>query len=359
MRELCWPPENRRKGAARICRMRLSIAMTVYNGGRYLPEQLESIARQCRAPDELVISYDRSTDDTLEIIERFSSRVPFPVRIHVNENRVGIGKGFEQAIGLCSGEIIFLSDCDDVWYANKLQRIEEMFSTSPAVGIVFSDADLVRQDLTPIGRSLHESFGCRHTDKLLLKAGAEAVTALLPKRFAMFGNTMAFRARFTQYFLPMPDVSAMFSMGFHDIWIAVIIANVADVAITPERLLAYRQHEAQSGGSAIRASLGERLQRVFQPPNLPVDVARLLCARLMAANEQIGLLAGGGLSIVSAWSNHLSARAGLPSRRSSRLPIVWRELITGRYHRFSNGMLAATKDLLAASKHHSMGTCEV
>jgi glycosyltransferase involved in cell wall biosynthesis len=339
--------------------MRISVAMAVYNGARYLAEQLDSIAQQSRAPDELVISDNGSTDETIKIVETFASSAPFPVRLHVNEANLGIGKNFEQAIRLCTGEVICLSDCDDVWYPNKLQRIEEVFSASPSVGIVFSDADLVRQDLTPVGYSLHQSFRCGHTEKVPLKGGAEAVRVLLPKRFAMFGNTMAFRARFKQSFLPMPEIGPMFSMGFHDIWIAVIIASIADLAIVPERLLAYRQHDRQSGGSPLRASLRKRLRRVFQPFDpAPVDVARLLCQRLKAANTNDGL-ADAGLSIVSAWSHHLSARAGLPSQISSRLPIVWRELITGRYRRFSNGMLTATKDLLLARKHRSTEACEV
>jgi glycosyltransferase involved in cell wall biosynthesis len=339
-------------------KMRLSVAMAVYNGARYLAEQLDSIARQSRAPDELVISDNHSTDGTTKIVEAFASSAPFPVRLHVNEANLGISKNFEQAIRLCSGEVICLSDCDDIWYANKLQRIEEVFSAAPSVGIVFSDADLVHQDLTPIGYSLHQSFRYGRTKKLLLKGGAEAVRVLLAKRFPMFGNTMAFRARFEQSFLPMPEIGAMFSMGFHDIWIAVIIASIADLAIVPERLVAYRQHDRQSGGSPLRASLRKRLRRAFQPFNpAPTDVARLLCQRLIQANTHDDL-AGAGLSIVSAWSHHLSARAELPIRRSSRLPLVWRELITGRYHRFSSGLLTATKDLLVARKHCFMGACE-
>src|ERR1039458_10236882 len=85
--------------------LRLSVAMAVYNGARYLAEQLDSIARQSRAPDELVISDNHSTDGTTKIVEAFASSAPFPVRLHVNEANLGISKNFEQAIRLCSGEV--------------------------------------------------------------------------------------------------------------------------------------------------------------------------------------------------------------------------------------------------------------
>ena len=96
--------------------MNLSIALATYNGAVYLKEQLESIAAQTRTPDELVISDDQSTDDTLRVIEEFAATAGFPVRLSVNEANLGIAKNFEKAISLCRGDLIFLSDQDDVWH---------------------------------------------------------------------------------------------------------------------------------------------------------------------------------------------------------------------------------------------------
>ncbi|MBC7931137.1 MAG: glycosyltransferase, partial [Rubrivivax sp.] len=96
-------------------RTRLSIAMCTYDGGRYLAEQLASIAAQTRAPDELVVCDDRSRDETTSIVRRFAETAPFPVRLYVNEQNLGSTRNFEKAIGLCEGELIALSDQDDVW----------------------------------------------------------------------------------------------------------------------------------------------------------------------------------------------------------------------------------------------------
>src|ERR1022692_1712085 len=90
----------------------ISLAMAVYNGERFIGEQLESLARQERLPDELVISDDGSSDRTVEIVRDFAARVPFPVRLLIHDQNVGCTKNYERAIRECSGEVIFLCDCD-------------------------------------------------------------------------------------------------------------------------------------------------------------------------------------------------------------------------------------------------------
>src|SRR5258708_3955131 len=102
-------------------RSRISVAMCSYNGARFLREQLESIATQTRLPDELIIFDDRSTDETIEIIDAFVKHARFPVRVEISESTRGATKNFEKAIALCQHEIITLADQDDVWHPNKLE----------------------------------------------------------------------------------------------------------------------------------------------------------------------------------------------------------------------------------------------
>jgi glycosyltransferase involved in cell wall biosynthesis len=100
--------------------LRLSIALATYNGEPYLAEQLESFATQRRRPDELVVCDDASTDATAAIVERFSYAAPFAVRLEVNATRLGCAGNFARALSLCTGDVLFLSDQDDVWLADKL-----------------------------------------------------------------------------------------------------------------------------------------------------------------------------------------------------------------------------------------------
>src|SRR3954454_19649281 len=116
--------------------MRNSVALAVWNGERFIAEQLESIAEQSRPPDELVISDDGSSDDTVEIARRFARRAPFDVVIMPNQERIGHSDNFFRAMKACTGDLIALCDCDDVWHPDKLARCERPLQLDPSVSLV-------------------------------------------------------------------------------------------------------------------------------------------------------------------------------------------------------------------------------
>src|SRR5688500_1720476 len=138
--------------------MRSSIALASYNGERYIGGQLDSIARQTRVPGELVIFDDASTDATPRIVQDFARRAHFPVRLYQNPDRLGSTRNFENAIRACNGDVIFLCDQDDVWYPEKIACIEERFINKHEVGAVFTDEDVVDENLCPYGGRLCKSF---------------------------------------------------------------------------------------------------------------------------------------------------------------------------------------------------------
>src|SRR5438045_2698326 len=98
--------------------MKISVALCTFNGQAFINDQLTSIVTQTRAVDEIIISDDNSSDTTTEIIGRFSEKYSC---IILEENKTNIGpiRNFEKAIAACTGDIIFLSDQDDVWDQNK------------------------------------------------------------------------------------------------------------------------------------------------------------------------------------------------------------------------------------------------
>src|SRR5271168_2200141 len=93
---------------------KISVALCTYNGERFLSRQLASMLQQSRLPDELVVCDDRSTDNTIEILQDFSASAGFPVKITRNEHNLGFVANFERAIQLCQGDLIALSDQDDI-----------------------------------------------------------------------------------------------------------------------------------------------------------------------------------------------------------------------------------------------------
>lgn len=238
----------RRQRSPRLA-VKLSIAMCTYNGAAYLLEQLESIAAQTRLPDELVVCDDRSNDGfTREIVRAFASRVQFPVRLFVNRKNLGGKKNYQLAIARCRGDIIFFCGQDDVWKQNKLARIEAVFSAAPEVGLVFTDAEVVSEDLHTLVDSLVDNSAFGIEGQALVNEG-EALRVLLQGN-VVTGATMAFRSCFRPFVVPIPGDTIL----QEDAWIALIIAAVATIVFIKEPLIKYRQHAGQQLGVSIKGS---------------------------------------------------------------------------------------------------------
>ena len=78
----------------------ISIALTTYNGAKYLREQLESIYNQTILPDEVIACDDCSSDETISILDEYKNK--FGLKYYVNNVNLGYNKNFEKALSLCS-----------------------------------------------------------------------------------------------------------------------------------------------------------------------------------------------------------------------------------------------------------------
>lgn len=337
--------------AALRAKIKISVAMCTCNGARFIAEQLASISAQTRWPDELVICDDCSTDATPGIVQEFIHSAPFPVRLEVNDRTLGSTKNFERAIGLCTGDIIALADQDDVWLPHKLALFEARFMTSPRVGMLFSDAEVVDEGLRPLGHRLWERVGFGAAERHRVRHG-RGLEVLLPG-WTVTGATMAFRAEFRTLVLDIPD-----NLGLmHDGWIALIVAAVADVDFVEEPLVKYRQHQSQQIGAPDNKQLngagvggfGRMLQaaRRLNSYNESIEIATKARQRLAARR---GSLCERALSELDARLTHLRVRADLPKGWRQRAGAVLTELGTRRYHRYGNGVYSAVKDLLALNR---------
>jgi glycosyltransferase involved in cell wall biosynthesis len=319
----------------------LSVAMCIYNGGRYLSEQLESIAFQSSLPGELVICDDGSTDASIDIIKAFARHAPFKVCLTINSKRLGATKNFAKAIDSCSGEIIALSDQDDVWNPEKLRLIQSQFSNSSRVGLVFTDADLVDASLNSLGYRLWESVGFNKAKQRRATEGD--LFRVLLKRNYVTGATLAFRAHFKTSILPIPEIFV------HDAWIAIILSVLTDTAIIPESLIQYRQHADNQIG-AIKTLLGKRLREVMKSDKYTylheADKYILVFERLLELN-----ISSKGTSLFTELEgkiNHLQNRARMRMQPGLRFGLSLRELVNLRYHYFSDGWLSFGRDLLGS-----------
>jgi glycosyltransferase involved in cell wall biosynthesis len=320
----------------------MSVAMCTYNGAGVLPAQLASIRAQTRLPDQVVICDDGSTDATRSTLEAFAAQSPAPVSIHVNEKNLGAIRNFEQAIGLCEGDVIVLSDQDDVWREDRLEVIERSFLDMPSAGLVFSDADIVDQDLNPVGRRMWHEVGFDNRQRRLVAEG-RAIEVLLPGWTAT-GATMAFRSEYRRLILPIPPEIPM----IHDGWIALAIGATGTVIPLDTPLIKYRQHSGQLiGPPRPRARpLAERVRATLRR-NHGEDLRRVLGALDARLSAQSGSFdCERAIAYVRDYTRHLDARAGLPRRRLRRVPPILRELSSGGYHRYASGLKSALKDFV-------------
>lgn len=110
----------------------ISVAMTTYNGEKYLREQLDSIMNQSTKVDEIIVCDDCSSDMTLDILKEY------PVKITVNKSNLGFKSNFKKAISLCSGDYILLCDQDDIWDTNKVEELKKQMENHPDIHVCAS-----------------------------------------------------------------------------------------------------------------------------------------------------------------------------------------------------------------------------
>ena len=334
----------------------VSIAMAVYNGAHFIEEQLDSFLRQARLPDELVVSDNASTDHTVQIVREFASHAPFPVRLCINGRNVGVTKNFEHAIEQSSGDLIFLSDCDDVWHPEKIAVMEQLLANDHNIVIALCDGEIVDEGLHPTGQRIWQSchfLPTAETERRIANPGIVDPcmgnvnwTCSRRSPFPVFGNCMAFRAIIKPLILPLPD-AAIYRKGYHDafIFLAAICSGVGGIGLVRMPLVMYRQHLGQTAGTGAhpRQSLMARLSGTW--------TARKQRPRpfLMPIIERFGqhpALQDPRRSYLAEMLRHANTRYTLPQQRLKRIPSIATELLSLRYHRFSNGFVTAARDAI-------------
>jgi glycosyltransferase involved in cell wall biosynthesis len=237
--------------------------MATYNGERFIHEQLSSILAQLNADDEIVVVDDASSDQTLSIVEGFCDR---RIRIIRQPRNSGILKTFGRALQEARGEIVFLSDQDDVWRPDKVSKISSIFAQRPEVSLVISDCSVIDAAGNVTLESRHKAT------RFYLGAFRNIVS----NRY--LGCAMAFRRSTIEYCLPFPA-----DIPQHDMWIGIVNQFVGRAEFINEPLFAYRRHD-RNGSPGQHAPIVQMirwrwslvknlsllgLQRVFKPRKAP------------------------------------------------------------------------------------------
>lgn len=320
--------------------LKVSIAMATYNGEKYLQEQLESFLHQTRPPDELVVCDDASSDSTIKIIEAFAKRAPFPVHLHCNSQNMGYLKTFEHAIRFSKGNIIFLSDQDDVWFPEKIERVLDAFLCADSPLVVINDAIITDHHLKPTKRTILQ----------------QVLSARLSIESFISGCCTAFRSELKTILLPFPQ-----EYGGHDNWIHQIGKALGRRKVIPYPLQYYRRSQFATSQYFVnktrRVTIIDRILFYMSQNSKEACLRRLrlldiLVERLIERGPKLEKALGETLELQGTIKkireeqrivkNRLSL---LEKPRLKRLPMVWRTWRKKEYEHFS-GWMSLVRDLI-------------
>ncbi|WP_420603490.1 glycosyltransferase [Flagellimonas sp.] len=216
-----------------MSKKRISVCMATFNGEKYIEEQLQSILPQLKSSDEVIVSDDGSTDSTIEIIKSLNDS---RIKLFHNSFR-NVILNFEFAIGRASGDIIFLSDQDDVWYGNKVEKTLELLERY----------DLLFTNLSVFSTTLEDSHDMYSPNK-----NHRGLHRNFIKNHCV-GATLAFKAHLLKYALPFPRKIEM-----HDMWIFFISSFYGKTFYYNKPLVHYRRHGlnvSNTGGKTTNSLL--------------------------------------------------------------------------------------------------------
>lgn len=320
----------------------VSVALCTFNGEEYIADQLRSIASQTIVPDEIVISDDASTDNTVslitETIKKLKKDFPDFSQTHLvvtkNKTSLGVTKNFEQAISQTSGELIVLSDQDDVWEKNKIERILSSFSGHK--DFIFGDATLIDDSGNSLGHSLFEALAVTSGEKKIITSSHP--TKALIKRNIVTGATAGFKREIFELASPFPP-------GWvHDEWLAMVASLTGKSFAITESLTRYRQH----GNNQIGAKKKTASTRVDR---LVMNGLRRNQRLLIRAQELVYRLDSWDVSeenvrLCQSALRFQLARNNFDQNRFVRFPQVMFLVLSGRYFTVSNGLRDVLRDIV-------------
>lgn len=251
----------------------ISVVLCTYNGAAFIEEQLSSILTQTCAIDELIIVDDKSTDDTIAIIKSIREKFSC-IQLYENIERLGAIKNFEKALPLAKNELIAVSDQDDIWHPQKLEKLIANFSENSLLIYCNSVRFIEKPD-----------FFTKINSRYLRFQGTDGRKIFIFN--SVSGHAMIIRNTLLHHALPFKE-SVMY-----DWWMAVIAAYNGGVQYLPEVLVLQRVHnnnvsindKYDYGTSKYRINYKRmvlpHLQQFINTPGMP-DADKMMVQKLFA-----------------------------------------------------------------------------
>lgn len=322
---------------------KISVALCTHNGQAHFVDQLNSILNQTMSVHEICIFDDASSPKfrtmILEQVKRCKDLFP-KITIHTRFNNpaLGVAKNFEAAIEACTGELILLSDQDDIWSETKVESIFLYLVENPQHSLVFTDARLVDENALELKKSLFKTLyiSPQEIEEVFTNQGMHT----LARRNIVTGATVALTKELRESAGSIPEG------WIHDEWYAMVAAMKEELGLILKQLIDYRQHGSNQIGVkslSLRGKFG-RLKVSRTAWNL-----RLL-RRALSLEEWVAQSGYSAFEIQSRIAKekvaHEVIRNEYPASRIRRIFPVFREVRTGRYRSCGLGVQDIVRDLV-------------
>jgi glycosyltransferase involved in cell wall biosynthesis len=236
----------------------VSIAMCTYNGAPYLQQQIDSLFLQNYPNIEIIAVDDASNDNTKQILEENAAR-DSRFRFYFNKTNVGYNRNFENAIQLCSGQYIAISDQDDIWEADKITEMMSLWPTGSS--FIYSLS----------GTFLNDEFKNRTPPPHVVYTDIDDVHKLVFNS-PVHGHACMFKKELAVLSMPFPADKI-----YYDWWLSMYAAANGFVGYVPKILSWHRIHEKNSSKTIL--SIKDRNLRNEQLRQQSVQAIETFCNR--------------------------------------------------------------------------------
>lgn len=224
---------------------KISVAMTTYNGEKYLREQLDSLYSQTRIPDEVIVTDDSSSDNTVKILEEYKKNKG--LKYFINEKRLGINKNLGKCISLCSGSYISFCAQDDIWLPEKIEKSYIKLKEIEKNGI----PSLVKVNHIEIN---HKKEIIRYKKM----KNSNLFTDIIFDFYVLIPSMMINR-KILDYVLPFPEPSVIYA-DFYLHYTSLIAGNQYRIS---EPLMYYRRHFSNITAIYKKDSFFKKIIKMF------------------------------------------------------------------------------------------------
>jgi glycosyltransferase involved in cell wall biosynthesis len=128
----------------------VSVVMPNYNASEYVQETIESVLQQTFVDFEFLVIDDGSTDDSVDIIQRYSQQ-DSRIKLFTQSNQ-GVSITRNNGIQKASGEFIAFLDSDDIWLPDTLATHVQHLTANPSLGLSFGRVEFMSSDSKPTGK---------------------------------------------------------------------------------------------------------------------------------------------------------------------------------------------------------------